>query len=119
MLNFDTNLKEIINTQKIATAKTFMEFNSKKKLLNSNLLNEEQATFIQQLTNTFTFYLHDDGKYMLIVMYYSTTKTYEYLVVDLENFTVAHTQSVKVGKQDILATINSKKQEKPSKATKK
>lgn len=106
MLNFNTNIQEVIATQSTTSrAHSFTEYNSKKKLLSANILTQEQGKYIQELKNTFTFYLHDAGKYLVITMYYSTTKTYGYLVVNLENFMCAECESVKTAKQSVLEII--------------
>ena len=66
------------------------------------MLNKYQGTFIQKLKNTFTFYIHADRDFLVITMYYSTTKKYAFLVVDLATLKVAEAESVKVAKQAIL-----------------
>lgn len=107
MLNFDKTLDEVISEQ-VTTSRTssFKEYNSKKKLLASGLLNEQQVTFIQQLKNTFTFYLHNDGDFLVVTMYYSNTKSYAFLVVDLTTLKVAQAESVKLAKQGVLELKN-------------
>ena len=103
MLNFDKTMDEVISEQKVTSRTScFTEYNSKKKLLESGLLSEEQGTFIQKLKNTFTFYIHADLDFLVITMYYSTTKKYAFLVVDLATLKVAEAESVKVAKQAIL-----------------
>lgn len=103
MLNFDKTMDEVINEQKVTSrATSFTEYNSKKKLLESGVLSEEQGNFIQKLKNTFTFYIHDDKDFLVITMYYSTTKKYGFLVVDLATLKVAEVESVKIAKQAIL-----------------
>ena len=55
MLNFDKTMDEVISEQKVTSRTScFTEYNSKKKLLESGVLSEEQGTFIQKLKNTFT-----------------------------------------------------------------
>lgn len=103
MLNFDKTINEVISEQTTTSrASSFTEYNSKKKLLNSGVLSEEQSVFIQKLKNTFTFYIHNDNDFLVITMYYSTTKKYDFLVVDLNTLKVAQAESVKVAKQAIL-----------------
>lgn len=107
MLNFDKTMEQVIGEQ-VSTSRTssFTEYNSKKKLLECGVLNEKQSTFIQQLKNTFTFYLHNDGDFLVITMYYSTTKKYGFLVVDLNTLKVAEAESVKLAKQGVLELKN-------------
>lgn len=107
MLNFDKTISEVISEQ-VVTSRTssFTEYNSKKKLLDSGLLNDEQSTFVQQLKNTFTFYIHNDNDFLVITMYYSTTKKYGFLVVNLNTLQVATATSVKEAKQGVLELKN-------------
>lgn len=112
MLNFNTNIQEVINTQATTSrAHSFCEYNSKKKLLGANILTSEQAEYITKLKNTFTFYLHEGHKYLVVTMYYSTTKTYGYLVINLETLMCAECESVKIAKQSVLEIIQDEKQE--------
>lgn len=106
MLNFNKTLEQVINEQ-VSTSRTssFTEYNSKKKLLESGLLLEGQMEFIKQLKNTFTFYLHEGKRFLVVTMYYSTTKTYGFLVVDLATQLVAQAESVKTAKQAVLELI--------------
>lgn len=106
MLNFNTNIQEVIATQTTTSrAHSFTEYNSKKKLLGANILTSEQSEYITKLKNTFTFYLHEAHKYLVITMYYSTTKTYGYLVVNLETLMCAECESVKTAKQAVLEIV--------------
>ena len=106
MLNFNTNIQEVIATQTTTSrAHSFTEYNSKKKLLGANILTNEQSEYITKLKNTFTFYLHDGHKYLVITMYYSSTKSYSYLVVNLETLMCAECESVKIAKQSVLELI--------------
>ena len=107
MLNFDKTMEQVIGEQ-VGTSRTssFTEYNSKKKLLASGILTEKQSTYIQQLKNTFTFYIHNDNDFLVITMYYSTTKKYGFLVVDLNTLKVSVVESVKVAKQAILEIKN-------------
>lgn len=106
MLNFNTNIQDVIATQVTTSrAHSFTEYNSKKKLLGANILTDEQSQYITKLKNTFTFYLHEGHKYLVITMYYSTTKTYGYLVVNLETLMCAECESVKTAKQAVLELI--------------
>lgn len=106
MLNFNTNIQEVIATQTTTSrVHSFCEYNSKKKLLSANILTQEQSKYIQELKNTFTFYLHESNKYLVITMYYSATKSYEYLVVNLETLGCCKCESVKLAKQGVLEII--------------
>ena len=111
MLNFNTTLEEVISTQ--TTGRTnngqFTEYYSKKKFIGSNLYDEKVTNYIGQLKNTFTFYVHKGLKYIIFVMYYSTTKTYGYFVMDTETLQVAEVQSVKTGKKEVLEILAANK----------
>jgi hypothetical protein len=108
MLNFNTTIQEVLNTQTTTnnTVKQFTEYNSKKKLLESKILQESVCTFITQLKNTFTFYVHNTTQYIVIVMYYSTTKSYGFYVLDTTTLKMAQVESVKTGKQGVLELLN-------------
>ena len=109
MLNFSKTLEEVINEQAAHTrARNFIEYNSKKKLLESDVLSDEQCEFIKKLKNTFAFSLHTDGRYLVVTMYYSTTKKYGFLVVDLTEKLIAECESIKAAKQAVLEIVASK-----------
>ena len=111
MLNFNTTLEEVINTQ--TTGRTnngqFTEYYSKKKFIEGNLYSETVNNYIKQLKNAFTFYVHKGLKYIVFIMYYSTTKTYGYFVMDTETLQVAEVQSVKTGKKEVLEILANNK----------
>lgn len=107
MLNFDKTMDQVITEQAVTSrTSSFTEYNSKKKLLESGVLSDKQSEFIKQLKNTFTFYLHTDGDFLVITMYYSNTKKYGFLVVDLNTLKVAEAESVKLAKQGVLEIKN-------------
>ena len=112
MLNFNTTLEEVISKQ-TTNGRTitgqFTEYNSKKKLIGSNLYSETVNNYIEQLKNTFTFYIHNGLKYIVITMYYSTNKTYGFYVLDTETLQMAEVQSVKTGKLEVLAILENNK----------
>lgn len=107
MLNFNTTIQNFINTQQTTTnsTKQFTEYNSKKKLLSSNVLSSNVNNYITQLKNTFTFYVHNSLQYVVIVMYYSTTKQYSFLVLNTNTLQLAQTTSVKIAKQSVLQLV--------------
>lgn len=107
MLNFNTTLQDVINTQ--TTTRTnegqFTEYNSKKKLLGSNVLPQNVCNYISQLKNTFTFYVHNSAQFVVITMYYSTTKTYGFYVLNTTTLQIAQADSVKLAKQGVLQLL--------------
>lgn len=112
MLEFNTDLQTIINTQVTKnTAKQFTDFISKKQLIDSKLLTETQKDYIVKLKNTFTYSLHNSKKFMLFTVWNSNSKTYTYYVLDMLTLKAAETKSVKIGKQQILELLNNSKTE--------
>lgn len=107
MLNFNTNIQEIVATQETTKRTTnFTEFTSKKKLFETNILTEEQKSHIQNLKGTFTFHLHSGKRYVVITMYYSRTKTYGFLILDLETLLCAEADSVKNAKREVMEIVS-------------
>lgn len=106
MLNFNTSIQDTIATQEKATrTSAFTEYNSKKKLFAAGVLNEEQKKHIQDLKGTFTFHLHSDNRYLVVTMYYSSTKTYGFIIVDLQTLQCAEASSIKLAKKGVLEII--------------
>ena len=118
MLNFNTNIQEIVANQETTKRTTsFTEYNSKKKLFDAGVLNEKQQTYIQQLKGTFTFHLHTGNRYLVITMYYSRDKKYGFLVVDLETLQCAEADSVKNAKKEVMEIVASATPETPTEKT--
>ena len=118
MLNFNTNIQEVVATQKtVKRTSSFTEYNSKEKLFDAGVLNEQQQTYIQQLKGTFTFHLHTGNRYLVVTMYYSKDKKYGFLVVDLETLQCAEADSVKNAKKDVLEIVANATPEVPAPET--
>lgn len=118
MLNFNTNIQEVVATQEtVKRTSSFTEYNSKKKLFDAGVLNEQQQTYIQQLKGTFTFHLHTGNRYLVVTMYYNKDKKYGFLVVDLETLQCAEADSVKNAKKDVLEIVASATPETPAETT--
>lgn len=118
MLNFNTNIQEVVANQETAKRTTsFTEYNSKKKLFDAGVLNEQQQTYIQQLKGTFTFHLHAENRYLVVTMYYSKDKKYGFLVVDLETLQCAEADSVKNAKKEVMEIVASATPETPAETT--
>lgn len=106
MLDFNTNIQDVIATQKTTNrTHAFVEYNSKKKLFESGRLTEAQQTFINQLKGTFTFSIHESNRYLVVTMYYSKDKKYGFIIVDLETLKCAQSDSVKNAKRGVLELI--------------
>jgi len=118
MLNFNTNIQEVVaNQETVKRTSSFTEYNSKKKLFDAGVLNEQQQTYIQQLKGTFTFHLHTGNRYLVITMYYSKDKKYGFLVVDLETLQCAEADSVKNAKKEVLEIVANATPEVPTAET--
>lgn len=106
MLNFNTSIQDTIATQEKATrTSAFVEYNSKKKLFAAGILTPEQEQYITQLKGTFTFHMHTDNRYLVVTMYYSATKTYGFIIVDLATLQCAQADSIKNAKKGVLEVI--------------
>ena len=118
MLNFNTNIQEVVaNQETVKRTSSFTEYNSKKKLFDAGVLNEKQQTYIQQLKGTFTFHLHTGNRYLVVTMYYSKDKKYGFLVVDLETLQCAEADSVKNAKKGVLEIVANATPEVPAAET--
>lgn len=118
MLNFNTNIQEVVaNQETTRRTSSFTEYNSKKKLFDAGVLTETQQTYIQQLKGTFTFHLHTGNRYLVITMYYSRDKKYGFLVVDLETLQCAEADSVKNAKKEVLEIVANATPEVPTTET--
>lgn len=108
MLNFNTNIQEVVANQEThKRTHEFTEYSSKKKLFESNILNDTQKQYIEQLKGTFAFNLHKDNRYVIITMFYSRDKRYGFLIVDLETLQCAEGESIKTAKKDVLELVAS------------
>ena len=120
MLNFNMNIQEVVASQEtVKKAHAFEEYNSKKKLFESGRLNETQQAYIAQLKGTFTFHLHTGNRYLVVTMFYSNTKKYGFLVVDLETLACAEADSVKNAKREVLEIVASQELETSEEAVEK
>lgn len=106
MLNFNTSIQETIATQEKTTrTSAFTEYNSKKKLFAAGILTAEQEQYITQLKGTFTFHIHNENRYLVVTMYYSATKTYGFIIMDLFTLQCATADSIKNAKKGVLDVI--------------
>lgn len=107
MLKFTTSIDKVIDEQTTgrSTVKQFVEYASKKRLLESGTLDEQMTNYIKELRNAVAFHVHKDKRYMVIVMYYSTSKSHGFYVLDMQTLQVAQAESVKMAKQGILDLV--------------
>lgn len=107
-INFTSNINDFASTQSRATrVKNFMEFTSKKKLEDAAVLTPAQLEEVKKIKGTFTFALHNDGRYMVVTLYHANAeKKYQFLILDLETSQVAECDSVKNAKAAVMELVN-------------
>lgn len=107
-INFTSNINDFASTQTRATrAKNFMEFTSKKKLEDAAVLTPAQLEEVKKIKGTFTFALHNDGRYMVVTLYHANAeKKYQFLILDLETMQVAECDSVKNAKAAVMELVS-------------
>lgn len=107
-INFTSNINDFASTQTRATrVKNFMEFTSKKKLEDAGVLTPAQLEEVKKIKGTFTFALHNDGRYMVVTLYHADAdKKYQFLILDLETYQVAECESVKNAKAAVIELVN-------------
>lgn len=107
-INFTSNINDFASAQTRATrAKNFMEFTSKKKLEDAGVLTQAQLEEVKKIKGTFTFALHNDGRYMVVTLYHANAeKKYQFLILDLETLQVAECDSVKNAKAAVMELVN-------------
>lgn len=106
-INFTSTVNEFATTAaRTARAKNFTEFTSKKKLEEAAVLTDAQLAEVLKIKGTFTFALHNDGRYMVITLYHATAeKKYQFLILDLNTFGVAEAESVKSAKALVMEQV--------------
>ena len=107
-INFTSNINDFASTQSRATrVKNFTEFTSKKKLEDAAVLTPAQLEEVKKIKGTFTFALHNDGRYMVVTLYHANAeKKYQFLILDLETYQVAECDSVKNAKAAVMELVN-------------
>lgn len=107
-INFTSNINDFASAQTRATrSKNFMEFTSKKKLEDAGVLTQAQLEEVKKIKGTFTFALHNDGRYMVVTLYHANAeKKYQFLILDLETLQVAECDSVKNAKAAVMELVN-------------
>ena len=107
-INFTSNINDFASAQSRATrVKNFTEFTSKKKLEDAAVLTPAQLEEVKKIKGTFTFALHNDGRYMVVTLYHANAeKKYQFLILDLETMQVAECDSVKNAKAAVMELVN-------------
>lgn len=108
-INFTSNVTDFSTAQARATrVKNFTEFTSKKKLEDAAVLTPAQLEEVKKIKGTFTFALHNDGRYMVITLYHANAeKKYQFIVLDLETMQVAECDTVKNAKAAVMELVSS------------
>ncbi len=106
------SLQQLIAQQQTnSNTAQYTNYTSKTALLNANVLTKQQAQLIAQLKNCFSFALHNTKTFLVITMYYNSTKSYSYLALNLNTLTATQHTSIKHAKQTVAQqTTNSVKQ---------
>ena len=107
-INFTSNINDFASAQSRATrVKNFTEFTSKKKLEDAAVLTPAQLEEVKKIKGTFTFALHNDGRYMVVTLYHANAeKKYQFIILDLETLQVAECDSVKNAKAAVMELVN-------------
>ena len=107
-INFTSNINDFASTQSRASrVKNFTEFTSKKKLEDAAVLTPAQLEEVKKIKGTFTFALHNDGRYMVVTLYHANAeKKYQFIILDLETYQVAECDSVKNAKAAVMELVN-------------
>lgn len=107
-INFTSNINDFACTQSRASrVKNFTEFTSKKKLEDAAVLTPAQLEEVKKIKGTFTFALHNDGRYMVVTLYHANAeKKYQFIILDLETLQVAECDSVKNAKAAVMELVN-------------
>ena len=110
-INFTSNINDFASAQSRATrVKNFTEFTSKKKLEDAAVLTPAQLEEVKKIKGTFTFALHNDGRYMVVTLYHANAeKKYQFIILDLETSQVAECESVKNAKAAVMELVNAAK----------
>ena len=105
-INFTKNIEEFTSIHRTIKAKQFMEFTSKKQLQDADVLTDKELKFVTNIKGTFSFALHNDGRYMAVTLFRSNAeKKYNFLILDLQEQAVAEVGSIKEAKAEILALV--------------
>ena len=107
-INFTSNINDFASAQSRATrVKNFTEFTSKKKLEDAAVLTPAQLEEVKKIKGTFTFALHNDGRYMVVTLYHANAeKKYQFIILDLETLQVAECDSVKNAKAAVMELVS-------------
>ena len=103
----------VMNNEKNTRISKYTTFDSKKKLLSDDdmmktlsAFNADFLTLIKALKNVFSVAVcNADNKYIVITMYYNTSKKYEYITCNVETLDCTTFDSVKNAKNAITELL--------------
>lgn len=100
-------LNDLINQQVTTGGRggKYVNYTSKKALMDAKVLTTTQADVIGKLKNCFSFSLHNNKQWLVITMYYSNNKTYSYLAVNLDTLAVTTYSKIAEAKKYIDTQI--------------
>lgn len=111
-INFTKNVEQYTTTQRSSKVKHFTDFTSKKQLEEAGVLSQDKMNFVKEIKGTFSFSLHEDGRYMAVTLYKATAeKKYNFLIVDLKELAIAEVGSIKEAKAAVLELAAEKQEE--------
>lgn len=111
-INFTKNVEQYTTTQRSNKVKHFTDFTSKKQLEEAGVLSQDKLNFVKEIKGTFSFSLHEDGRYMAVTLYKATAeKKYNFLIVDLKELAIAEVGSIKEAKAAVLELAANKEEE--------
>lgn len=114
-IKFTTETEQYTTATRNARVKHFTEYTSKKQLQDAGVLTGEELEFALSIRGTFSFALHEGGRYMAVTMYKATSaeRKYGFLVLDLQEKALAEIDSIKNAKAEILALVAETQTEQP------
>lgn len=105
-MKFTKNVEQYTTTARTNKVKHFMEFTSKRQLEIASVLTDEELEFVKSVKGTFSFALHEDGRYMAVTLYKANAeRKYNFLVLDLQEKAIAEVDSIKNAKAEILSLV--------------
>lgn len=111
-INFTKNVEQYTTTQRSNKVKHFTDFTSKKQLEEAGVLSQDKLNFVKEIKGTFSFSLHEDGRYMAVTLYKATAeKKYNFLIVDLKELAIAEVGSIKEAKAAVLELAAEKQED--------
>lgn len=105
-IKFTKNVEQYTTTARTNKVKHFTDFASKKQLENAFILTDEELEFVKSIKGTFSFSLHEDGRYMAVTLYKANAeRKYNFLILDLQEKAIAEVESIKSAKAEILSIV--------------